>query len=188
MDLSRAAQIPGWMWDQELEWLAKSAQDHKLIVEIGSFLGRSTRALGENTPGKVYAVDDFNGTGIEFKPDGRPFTQQDRESIFSYFNINLGDLIADEKVIPVKISYDTIEMSGALGLLQPDMVFIDGDHSYPAVCRDIRYWKPRLAPGGLLCGHDFCYEPVANAVKEILVDNGISVTSAPSTSIWFCHC
>lgn len=35
-----------------------------------------------------------------------------------------------------------------------DFVFIDGDHSYDAVVRDIKYWAPRLKLGGLLAIHD----------------------------------
>lgn len=35
-----------------------------------------------------------------------------------------------------------------------DFVFIDGDHTYAAVKRDIELWWPLVNEGGLLCGHD----------------------------------
>ncbi|CAK9067916.1 Hypothetical protein SCF082_LOCUS34300 [Durusdinium trenchii] len=35
-----------------------------------------------------------------------------------------------------------------------DVVFIDGDHSYSAVREDLRLWRPKIRPGGLLAGHD----------------------------------
>jgi len=36
-----------------------------------------------------------------------------------------------------------------------DFVFIDGDHTYGGVCEDIAMWKPKVRPGGVLCGHDY---------------------------------
>lgn len=36
-----------------------------------------------------------------------------------------------------------------------DFVFIDADHSYEAVRRDIQDWLPKVKVGGWLCGHDF---------------------------------
>lgn len=49
-----------------------------------------------------------------------------------------------------------------------DFVFIDGDHRYPGVCRDIRAWLPKVAPGGFLTGHDANYDGVSRAVHELL--------------------
>jgi hypothetical protein len=37
-----------------------------------------------------------------------------------------------------------------------DFVFIDADHAYAAVARDIDAWRPKVKSGGLLAGHDFC--------------------------------
>jgi hypothetical protein len=56
-----AIEIPGWMSEIDLQWLGEQAKHHDLIVEIGSYQGRSTRALGDNARGVVYAVDDWKG-------------------------------------------------------------------------------------------------------------------------------
>lgn len=48
-----------------------------------------------------------------------------------------------------------------------DGVFIDGDHSYRQVVRDIAAWEPKVRPGGFVSGHDFGNHPdVARAVLE----------------------
>mmetsp|Transcript_27278 Transcript_27278/g.90693 ORF Transcript_27278/g.90693 Transcript_27278/m.90693 type:complete len:194 (+) Transcript_27278:660-1241(+) len=48
-----------------------------------------------------------------------------------------------------------------------DGVFIDGDHSYRQVVRDLAAWEPKVRPGGFLAGHDFGNHPdVARAVLE----------------------
>lgn len=36
-----------------------------------------------------------------------------------------------------------------------DWVFIDGNHSYPAVLEDMDLWFNKVKPGGILSGHDY---------------------------------
>ena len=50
------------------------------------------------------------------------------------------------------------------------MVFIDGDHEYESVKRDIVLWKEKIASGGLLCGHDRDWDGVKQALAEVLPD------------------
>jgi hypothetical protein len=59
---TKAQSIFGWMPDRELDWLSKQAAVYTNIVEIGSFMGRSTRALAEATRGTVTAVDTWAGS------------------------------------------------------------------------------------------------------------------------------
>lgn len=46
-----------------------------------------------------------------------------------------------------------------------DFVFIDADHSYPGVTRDIEAWFPKVKIGGWLCGHDYDH-PEQGEVKR----------------------
>ena len=50
------------------------------------------------------------------------------------------------------------------------MVFIDADHAYDSVKRDILNYRPFLRKGGLLCGHDYYYgwPGVMHAVDELV--------------------
>ncbi len=54
-----------------------------------------------------------------------------------------------------------------------DFVFIDGDHHYEAVLLDLEKWVPKLKPGGLLMGHDWCRkkEDVVKAGTEYMTKN-----------------
>ena len=47
-----------------------------------------------------------------------------------------------------------------------DFVFIDADHTYEGVKRDIELWEPKVQENGLIMGHDLNWGSVARAVGE----------------------
>lgn len=173
IDISKALAVGGWMTERELLWLAQQAQARNVIVELGSYLGRSTRALADHTPGVVYAIDDW------FGPRDTPSTITDlnRAFLFDIFQWNVRDL-GEDKLRIVKCDHKSIPIE-----LQPEMVFIDGGHEYENCSYDISYWMPRLQSGGLLCGHDFKddFPDLRRAVDELIPGYRI----APGTSIWY---
>jgi hypothetical protein len=159
VDLGKAVWIPGWMGIPELSYLAGEAKRHKRIVEIGSYQGLSTRAMADNTEGFVLAIDDWYGPRTVYIAPGY------RAMLFDMFYDNCEDLILKGKVWWLKADHKTdIKID-----FEPDMVFIDGDHEYEAFRHDFHLWLPRLAKGGLLCGHDAEYP----GVKQVLQESGL---------------
>ena len=53
---------------------------------------------------------------------------------------------------------------------QLDFVWIDGNHQYEFVKSDIDLYWPKIKPGGLLCGHDYCNSPPHCRVKDAVDD------------------
>jgi len=49
-----------------------------------------------------------------------------------------------------------------------DWVYIDGDHSYKEVRKDIQLYYPLIKSGGFLCGDDWSLPSVKRAVNELL--------------------
>ena len=47
-----------------------------------------------------------------------------------------------------------------------DIVWIDADHSYESVARDIDLYRNKVKPGGIICGHDYDWPEVHRAVHE----------------------
>lgn len=49
-----------------------------------------------------------------------------------------------------------------------DFVFIDADHTYESVSKDISAWLPKVKPGGIIAGHDFSnqYPGIIQAVID----------------------
>jgi len=174
MNLENALKIQGFMEPDELAWLALQAEKHQRIVEVGSFLGRSTRALADNTPGWVMAFDDWMGPR-EIDMDGR-------EHCYEVFRKNMHGLVETFKLFILQGDHGDLTIIP--NYLYPDMVFIDGTHAYESVKRDILIWKDRIAPGGLLCGHDATLPEIRQALDETLpgwmVVSGTSIWGAPN--------
>jgi predicted O-methyltransferase YrrM len=169
MQIARAQEIEGWMDDVELTYLAQQAASHMRIVEIGSWMGRSTRALADNTSGQVYAVDAF----AAFRPDGSDVDCGTIRHIWAtsgdtpdwQYNKFVANMKDTTVVVQRMLSLDAAKYF-ADGGQTFDMVFLDARHDYASVKEDIEAWYPRLVSGGLMCGHDADFVEVWQAVKE----------------------
>lgn len=159
----------GWMRASELDWLTDQAKNHHRIVEVGSFIGRSTVAMARSTKGEIWAIDDFKGPranqeGVPLKIPINP------EDILEAFKQNVSSLsnvryIQSDHADCSKFPAEWLRGNDSD---KPDMVFIDGGHEYEEVKRDIMIWKERLAPNGILCGHDISWPGVRRAINELV--------------------
>src|SRR5690349_13242959 len=160
--------IPGWMTKCELtvlEALASCIPSEGILVEVGSYLGRSawTFAQSVHPSVKVYCIDPW--------PD----------NLFPKFKENV-------KTCPNIITIQDLSPRMAWDKnVRPDLVFIDGNHSYPHVDEDIKFWSQQLKKNGILCGHDFHYTwpDVCRAVIKhgALLKRSFRVFGG--TTIWF---
>jgi hypothetical protein len=158
--MSSAENIPGWMTKKELAVLSRLAHQYHTIVEVGSHKGRSTRALGDSCRGVVHAVDPW-------PEDNDPVLGPDEphrlyHGVYGDFLDNMSDLIAIGRVVPHRAQFER-------GMFEPDsvdMVFIDGVHLYEYVKHDINVALELIRPGGLVSGHDYQLDSVAEAVDE----------------------
>lgn len=178
LGISRALTIRGWMSDDELSWLASTASRSRVAVEIGSYCGRSSRAIADNLPvgGTLYCVDAWKP--FECVPSVIT-TPDEGEAVYEEFLSNMSDLM-DAGIVTVR-RMGSVKAAATLSLDAVDFVFIDGDHSYEAVSQDIRLWLPVVRSGGVIAGHDYgVYPGVSRAVDSRF---GESVQH-PAGSIW----
>lgn len=162
MSVEAALAVDGWMEKPELEWLAARASGLSLVVEFGSWFGRSSLALASAK--RLLCVDTWNGSKehARFLDSGsKPFYEWWR-NLYDYSNVtpfpmDLGDVESVELLAAI-----VTDRGGA------DMVFVDACHDYESVSRDIKTARGILKPGGLLCGHDYCdgWPDVRRAVDE----------------------
>jgi hypothetical protein len=140
-------EITGWSKDILPVYckLAEQLPDGATFVEVGVCHGRSL----------VYMQERRDALGREF----------------AIYGVDLGapaPALGDE-LLRNYLQGDSAETASCFADGEVDAVFIDADHSYEAVKRDIAAWLPKLRSGGLIFGHD--YEPnefggVVRAVDE----------------------
>ena len=178
MNIKNALLTEGWMKPSELEWLAEQASKHRCIVEVGSWMGRSTTAMADNMEGSgvIFAVDTWRGSEEhESYLKDKPI-----DFVYNIFRKNLTVHIESGRVCPVHLpSIEAARVFRAIGYADFDMVFIDASHDYENVKADIKAWKPLLRSGGLLCGHDWGHPPIVQAVRELLGN------PKSSSTIWY---
>lgn len=153
------ADIPGFLVDVEgyaLLRLAAHGPGCGSVVELGSYLGRSTSFLAagakETGRGPVHAVDHFKGSPEH--QHGQQFASKVLENegtLLHQFRANLRRVGLDDlvNVIVASTSEAAAQWSGPIRLL-----FIDSDHSYEAAANDFRLWSSFIVPGGIVCFHD----------------------------------
>jgi Methyltransferase domain len=160
--LECAEVIHGWMYKSELAWLAEQASRMQSVIEVGCWKGRSTYALLAACQGPVYAVDTFAGT------PGTLASLHPGESTLPEFLRNVGHFTNLRVVVGTADQWiDEIRLSQPGGCV--DMTFIDGDHSYDAVRKDIGALAPYTRR--LICGHDIDKKDcpgVRRAVQELI--------------------
>jgi hypothetical protein len=136
---------------EALEKVVRSVlRDQMIIVEIGSWKGLSTSILARTVVdynGSVFAVDHWMGS------EGVPHHEVAKVvDIFYVFKSNLISLGLWDVVYPLVMDSQTASKIFTDGIV--DLVFIDADHRYESVRKDILSWLPKLRIGGILCGHD----------------------------------
>ena len=70
-----------------------------------------------------------------------------------------------------------------------DVIWLDGDHTYENVKKELDQFWPLINPGGILCGHDYAdfdpYKGVFNAVNEFAEKIGQDVKKFGDYSWYF---
>ncbi|MDT4992307.1 MAG: 1-O-methyltransferase [Actinoplanes sp.] len=161
-----ASKAPGFMPDDEglaLHDAALAAAGNGPLVEIGSYLGRSTlylAAAARARGGTVVTVDHHRGSeehqpGWEYH-DPELLDADGRLDTLPGFRRTVAAAGVEDVVVAVVGRAETV--AGWWG--QPAaLVFLDGSHTDESAQRDYTCWAPHVAPGGTLAIHDVFADP-----------------------------
>lgn len=139
--------------------IVKNAEENDKFVEIGVWCGGSlsyfiVESINLNKKIDIYAVDNW--------PENETFN--------TFLN-NLNDINTYFKILKMN-SVDAAKKFKDESLYA---VFIDGEHDYDNVKKDIDAWYSKVKPGGYFCGHDYHTEHpgVIKAVDEFITNNNL---------------
>jgi predicted O-methyltransferase YrrM len=139
--------IIGWFTFPRLySDMANKFPSGSIFVEVGVYEGKSfsylvVEALNAGKEFKMHAVDSF--------------TFHDEHK-----NKNILDVFI-ENMMPVDGKYEILigqswEAASAFEDKSLDFVFLDADHRAHNFRKDVLAWLPKIKPGGILAGHDYC--------------------------------
>ena len=144
-----SVQPEGWLTDAQSERLRARAVDAEgLIVEIGSFRGRSTIVLA-SVGGDVVAIDPHAGSDRGPQEIGADAGRG--EADYAAFHANLAAAGVSDRVRHVRRASAEAhgDVVGEIALL-----YVDGAHRFGPAREDIARWGARVRPGGTMLVHD----------------------------------
>jgi len=171
----RESEVRGWNSEHpKLGELIREIQP-KLIVEIGSWLGASALYMAQHTDAEILCIDTWTGAPEMWTDRGDTERyqalkiEQGMPTIYLDFLSNVMRAGKTHQITPFPVpSTVGLTVIRKLGI-KPDLIYIDGDHTYRNVQTDISMsceLRPRI-----LCGDDFLSWPdVGRAVTKELPD------------------
>ncbi|MFC1841576.1 class I SAM-dependent methyltransferase [Candidatus Dependentiae bacterium] len=147
-----------------------------IVAEIGVWDGQfAEKILKYCNPEKLYLIDCWQNQSETVYPDGlnihfnnkyleklhqsvvRKFAHDPRVTVIKAFSPQATDLFENDFF---------------------DWVYIDGNHKYEAVSKDLPAWYEKVKTGGVISGHDYVimsYFGVVPAVNEFLFNNNLEL-------------
>ncbi len=131
------------------------------MIEIGSYMGESTMLFASSGIFKqIYAIDphggdekfnktyniDWDWVKTQYLINTRYF---DNISLVEDYSYNVDSLFDDNSI---------------------DFIYIDGNHLYESVKKDLELYLPKIKNNCVIAGHDYSheYQGVMDAVEEVL--------------------
>lgn len=98
----------------------------------------------------------------------------DQPTLDKFLNITESNLKEYEKRVTI-MKMDSVEASSTFGDHTLSFVFIDGDHSYEGVLKDLNAYYSKVKDGGIVSGHDWNMSSVSSAINDFVKQNSLSV-------------
>jgi predicted O-methyltransferase YrrM len=168
---------------KRFHWLAKIINEKQYTIgaEVGVYHGATAHRLLGTCPRltKLICVDLWEYQPEVYSEEWERDMRRDENQTQVYMIFQRGIRGYENKVEILKgVSWEMAEKVDNKSL---DFVFIDADHGYESVKKDILAWLPKVKNGGLISGHDINLPGVYQAVNEFFEESFV----AGIDNVWF---
>lgn len=176
--------VPGYLTDGDIEAIAELSTQLSstgLVVEVGSFLGKSSVEWAKNLPNHtIMCIDSFNApidilnqllTDGDFTP---PVGPTNNVELFKHYTQSYTNIKSIKAFFNQDFNFPA----------QADLVFEDSTHTLSYLNYALPFWWAHVKPGGILSGHDYS-DDVAAAVDIFAALNNLVVNTFQNSSIWY---
>ncbi|MFI5457154.1 MAG: class I SAM-dependent methyltransferase [Isosphaerales bacterium] len=153
---------PGWLGDGASALLARELSEQtRLVVELGSWVGLSTRFIADHAPhAVVIAVDHWAGSPEHQR---KPTWKAMLPTLYETFLALCWDY--RHRVIPLRMTtLEGLRVVAGHGL-EPDLIYVDAEHSDVAVTGEIELIR-RSFPRAAIIGDDYDWPGIAPAMAD----------------------
>jgi cephalosporin hydroxylase len=168
--------ILGYTYPQNLiffDMVIPKLPNNSTWVELGSWTGKSTaycvvELYNANKLGKFVCVDTWEGSPIHFTRDTLPHGLDNIDDLYTTFLKNTNPI--KDRITPIKsLSWEVADQFEDESV---DFVYIDADHSYESVTKDLIAWWPKVKTGSYFGGDDFTkgHPDVIRATRDFFKD------------------
>jgi len=165
-----------------IDIILHNKKEDMVIVEVGVWQGETSVyyiPIAQQFTKNIYLVDWFRGnpeerTHAPIGDDPHKYDEAQHDTRKGVLIENLREIGATATIL----DEDSVEAAQRFSHKSIDFCFIDANHSYGGVKRDINAYLPRMKPGGIIAGHDYdkSGQPeVVQAVNEIFGENNIII-------------
>lgn len=162
-------ELPGWFAPENRMMLDQLIRNSESVsgIEIGCFLGLSTVWFCYHLH-RLQCVDTWRENSEEPGENNLVLTLKRMGTPRDFYHVwehNVCEALMWSKVTPIRGRSDEVHPL----VVDADLVYIDGDHSYEGCKRDIELYLPKARK--IICGDDYVKRSefgVIQAVKDML--------------------
>ena len=170
--------INGYMSEKNtvlLDFVIEQLPSNSVWVELGSWTGKSSayctvELINKKKLKEFHCIDTWKGSE-ETAQKNMDIVKQD--TLFDVFKNNIKPV---EKFVSIHrmMSWDSAKLFEDESL---DFVYVDADHRYESVLKDLNAFWPKIKKGSYFGGDDYTkgHPGVQKAVKEFFADKEIEV-------------
>jgi len=138
------------------------------IIELGSWLGKSTKFIAEQAPNAtIYAIDHWKGSP---EHQGRDDVKDKLPTLYETFLVNLWEF--KDRIKPLRMTTKQGLMKCYENGVKPDVIYVDAAHDYDGVTEDLLAIK-NYFPNAKVIGDDWLWEDrnKEHSVREAVIEH-----------------